>query len=150
VDWGFLQSVMEKLSFHSKFIQWVMSCVSSVWYSIRFNGTALSPFRPSRGLRQGDPVSPYLFLLVANCLSVLMKNYGSQGLIFGIKVSRNAPSISHLLFADDSLLFFKLDADQATHVRELLSAFEKGTGQKLSPDKCSLLVRQVADDGLIN
>jgi hypothetical protein len=62
-----------------------------------------------------------------------MKNYERQGLITGIGVSRRAPSISHLLFTDDSLLFFKLEEGQAAHVKELLSVFEKGTGQKLSP-----------------
>jgi hypothetical protein len=51
VDWGFIQRVMEKLGFHSRFVQCVMACVSSVRYSIRFDGTALSPFHPSRGLR---------------------------------------------------------------------------------------------------
>jgi hypothetical protein len=105
----FLQRVMEKLGFHSKFVQWVMTCVSSVHYGVRFNGTALSPFCPSQGLWQGDLLLPYLFLLVADYLSVLMKHYESQGLISGMKVSRRAPSISHLLFSDDSLLFFKLD-----------------------------------------
>jgi hypothetical protein len=150
VDWSFLKSVMEKLSFHRKFIQWIMTRVSTVWYSVRFNGTALRPFRPSRGLRQGDPLSLYLFLLVADCLSVLMNNYERQGLISGIRVSRRAPSIFHLLFADDSLLFFKLDAGQASQVRNLLIVFENGTGQKLSPAKCLILVREGADDNVVN
>jgi hypothetical protein len=108
VDWGFLKSVTEKLGFHRKFIQWIMTCVSTVWYGVRFNGTALQPFHPSRGLCQGDPLSLYLFLLVADCLSVLMKNYERQGLISGTRVSSRAPSISHLLFAYDSLLFLSL------------------------------------------
>jgi hypothetical protein len=55
VDWGFLQSVIEKLGFHSKFVQWVMTCVTTVRYRVRFNGTDLSPFHPSRGIHQGDP-----------------------------------------------------------------------------------------------
>jgi hypothetical protein len=81
---------MEKVVFHSKFVQRVMICVSSVRYSIRFNGTALSPFRSSHDLRHGDSLSPYLFHLVADCLSVLMKHYERQGLISGIRVSRSA------------------------------------------------------------
>jgi hypothetical protein len=151
VDWGFLKSILEKLGFHNKFIQCIMACVTTVRYSIHFNGTALSPFQPSQGPRQGDPLSPYLFLLVADCLSVLMRQYERQSLIAGIRVSRRAPSIAHLLFADDSLLFFKLDGEQAQHnIKDLLSLFEKGTGQQLSPAKCSVLVREGADLELVN
>jgi hypothetical protein len=66
---------MERLGFHSKFVQWIMMCVTMVRYSVRLNGTDLSPFRPSHGLRQGGQISPYLFLLVVDCLSLLVKSY---------------------------------------------------------------------------
>jgi hypothetical protein len=112
-----------KLGFHSTWVQWVMTCVTTACYSVRFNGTVLSPFFPTRGLRQGDPLSPYLFLFVVDCLSVLMKHSERQCLFNGIKVCRRAPSISHLLFADGILLFFKLDEDQARNVRDLLTDF---------------------------
>jgi hypothetical protein len=130
-----------------KFVQWIMTCVTTVHYSVHFNGTALSPFRPSRVLH---PLLPYLFLLVVHCLSLLVKNYERQGLISSIHVSRRGPSISHLLFADDSILFFKLEENQSRHVRDLLAVFEKSTGQKLSPSKCSLLVREEADIAVVN
>jgi hypothetical protein len=145
VDWGFLKSLLLKLGFHGQWVQWIMTCVTTVRYSVRFNGVPLAPFAPSRGLRQGDPLSPYLFLLVADGLSVLLKHYEGVGLLDGIKVCRRAPSVSHLLFADDSLLFFRANRQQATSVRQLLSIFEKNTGQLLSPSKCSLLLREGSD-----
>jgi hypothetical protein len=123
-----------------------MTCVSSVRYTVRFNGALLTPFAPSRGLRQGDPLSPYIFLLVADGLSVLLKHFEQLGQLEGIKVRRRAPSISHLLFADDSLLFFRANATQAHHVKDKLSIFERCTGQLLSPSKCSMLVREGRDD----
>jgi hypothetical protein len=145
VDWCFLRQVMERLGFHSNFMQWIMTSVTTVQYSVCLNGTDLSPFRPSRGLRQGDLLSPYLFLLVANCLSLLVKSYEKHGLMSRVRVCRRSPSISHLLFADDSVLFFKLNVVQARNVQQLLTIFERSTGQKLSPSNCSLLVHEGAD-----
>jgi hypothetical protein len=145
VDWGFLQGLLLKMGFHNRWVCWVMSCVTSVRYTVRFNGAPLCPFTPSRVLRQGDPLSPYLFLLVADCLSNLMKHNERMGLLQGIKVCRRAPSISHLLFTDDSLLFFKSNAEQAAVVKNIIATFERGTGQLLSPGKCFLLVSEGID-----
>lgn len=133
VDWGFLKRLMEKLGFQSKWVQWVMTCVSTVRYSVRFNGVPSHSFSPSRGLRQGDPLSSYLFLLVADGLSSLLRHYESLGQIECLKVCRRAPSITHLLFADDSLLFFRANQGQTTAVKNVLNVFEKCTGQQLSP-----------------
>lgn len=112
---------------------------------LQYNGVPLAPFAPSRGLRQGDPLSPSLFLLVADGLSILWKQYERLGRIEGIKVCRRAPSISHLLFADDRLLFFRATKEQASNVRSAIATFERSTGQLLSPNKCSLLVREGSD-----
>jgi hypothetical protein len=72
-----------------------------------------------------------------------------MGWLEGIKVCRKAPSISHLLFADDNLLFFRATTDQALHVKQVLSTFERCTCQLLSPSKCSMLVREGPDDARI-
>lgn len=150
MDWGFLKGLLEKLGFHPQWVQWIMSCVSTVRYTVRFNGAPSCPFTPSRGLRQGDPLSPYLFLLVADCLSLLIKKQESEGRLHGLRVCRRAPSVTHLLFADDSLLFFHANVEQAEVVKQVLTEFERGTGQLLSPGKCSLLVNENREETVLH
>ena len=86
-----------------------MSCVSLVRYKVRFNSHDTDSFTPTRGIRQGDPLSPYMFLLCAEGLSSLLEFEKEAGGIEGIRVCRDAPSVSHLLFADDSLILMKAD-----------------------------------------
>jgi hypothetical protein len=97
-----------------------MACVRSVKYKMRFNNRETRRFEPSRGLRQGDPLSPYLFLLCAEGLSSLLAHRKEVHGIEGVRVCRDAPSVSHLLFADDSLFLIKADLDNATSLRQVL------------------------------
>jgi hypothetical protein len=73
VDLNYLEEVLRKFGFAKKWIQWIMTCVKTVTFSVKFNGKLLKKFNPSRGLRQGDPLSPYLFLFVGEGLSCLLK-----------------------------------------------------------------------------
>jgi hypothetical protein len=138
VDWEFLNKVMQKMGFVHRWVDWIMACVTSVRYQVKFNGTLLDSFSPSRGLRQGDPLSPFLFLLVADGLSTLLQSEVEAKTIEPVRICRRAPGISHLLFADDSLLFFKAHEDQAAKVREVLELFASSTGQQINPSKCSI------------
>ena len=74
VEWVFLKAILGKLGFAEKWIDLIMACVTYVEYTVRFNSNETNPFKPSRGLRQGDPVSPYLFLLCAEGLSTLIEH----------------------------------------------------------------------------
>ena len=105
VEWDYLRQIMLKLGFHTAFVSLIMRCVSSVSMAIRVNGVLTDRLRPSRGIRQGDPISPYLFLLCAEGLSCLLKSMGPVYLSRGVRVGIHAPWISHLLFADDCIVF---------------------------------------------
>lgn len=85
-------------------------------YSVLINGEAGCKFRPSRGIRQGDLISPYLFLICAEGLSVLLNRAESQGTIHGVQVARGCPSLNHLFFADDNVLFCRAKQDEWQHV----------------------------------
>ena len=90
----------------------------------------MGPIIPKRGLRQGDPLSPYLFLLCAEGLSVLLRNAEDSGLIQGFNIARSAPPISHILFADDIYFFTKASLHSAQTISSLLSSFQEASGQK--------------------
>jgi hypothetical protein len=95
-------------------------------------------FSPTRGLRQGDPLSPYLFLLCAEGLSSLLLYEEEVGGITGVRVCRNAPSVSHLLFADDSLILMKADTNNATSLQQVLDTYCANSGQLVSLAKSSI------------
>ena len=105
VEWYCLQQIMMKLGFDMKWISIVMRCVSSVKYAVRINGQPYALKQPTRGLRQGDPLSPYLFLLCAEGLSALLHQLAQRKTIKGVAAFANGPRISHLFFANDSLVF---------------------------------------------
>lgn len=94
-----------RMGFAHRWVSWIMACVTTVRYSVKFNGTLLRSFTPSRGLIQGDPLSPFLFLFVADGLSLLLKEKVEQNELSSLKNCRNTPGISHLLFTDDTLDF---------------------------------------------
>lgn len=107
MEWSFLLYILRCLGFCEKWIGWVGQCISTVSFSILLNGTPYGFFKPLRGLRQGDPLSPFLFILGAKVLSRLFAQAEGRGELHGIKVARQSSTISHLLFADDLMVFFR-------------------------------------------
>ena len=119
VEWPYLRAIMLKLGFNTKWVDIVMNLVSLVNFSVLFNGKKLEEFKPSRGIRQGDPLSPYLFLLAAEGLLCLLQSKSESSNLSGLQVTASAPSVNHLLFADDCLLFFKANGMGATEVNQV-------------------------------
>ena len=122
------------MGFHSQWVQLVMSLVSFVSFSVLFNGSPLEEFRPTRGLHQGDPISPYLFLLAAEGLSGLLKQSRQSPHLHGIKVASTAPAVNHLLFVDDSMLFVRATDDRAMEVNDILEGYYNASGQRVNFD----------------
>ncbi|KAL5556024.1 hypothetical protein UlMin_038260 [Ulmus minor] len=129
VEWEFIQRMMTKLGFSDVWIKKIMACISSVTYSFQFNGKRFGHLTPSRGLRQGDPLSPYLFLLCGEGLSSLLHRYEQNEDLQGLRCGIKGPTISHLLFADDSLFFLEAKLTACAAVKEILKLYEAASGQ---------------------
>lgn len=137
VEWSFISYVMEKLGFPCEWIDLVNECISTASFSILINGEAIGNFSPSRGLRQGDPLSPYLFLLCMKGLSSMLCHARSN-CITGIAMSPSSPKISHLFFADDSLIFLKASAEEFGYFKVIMADYERASGQCINLEKSQI------------
>jgi hypothetical protein len=155
VDWSFLLYLLRRCGFGEKWCSWIQHCISSVCFSVLINGVPSGFFGCSRGVRQGDPLSPFLFVLVMEAFSRMLGAFTERGLISGFSVGssgQNRVNVSHLLFADDTLVFCGANANQIRHLGALLVCFEAAASLKVNLSKSVLIpvghledVRQLAD-----
>ena len=135
---GGLEQIMNRMGFHPKWVNIIMQCISSVTYSIRINGVPYGLITLTRGLHQGDSLSPYLFLLCAEGLSSLIKRAALEQRVHGISICRRGPQLPHLFFADDSLLFCHATIEECEVLLRLLQVYELSTSQQLNREKTTL------------
>lgn len=107
IRWDFVEKVLRAYRFPEIWVNWIMQCVTRVSYSILVNGEPSSPFKPKCGLRQGDPLSPYIFILCMEALSHKMIHLQAIRAIQGIKIGRHAPRINHLFFCRRCSIFLQ-------------------------------------------
>ena len=138
VEWPFLKEIMLRPGFRQDCVNFIMQCISMVEYRVRINAEESGSFKPTRGLRQGDPLSPYLFLLCTEGLNALLTHAEEIGTISSVKVCRDAPPITNLLFADDSLILMKANQRNAEALKAALDLYCKASEQLVSVEKSSI------------
>lgn len=126
---------MEVMDFKPTLVELIMQYVSTATFSILINGNPMAHIVPSCGLAQGDPLSPYLFLLCTKGLVNLLSMSNCDHQLLGIRVCRGATSINHLLFVDDSVVFCKAEVDATKKLQKLLQGYEKASGQCINAKK---------------
>lgn len=138
LEWKFLEETMRKMGFHDKWVNWIMECISSVTFSVLINGSPEGLITPERGIRQGDPLSPYLFILCAEVLSHMMNQAQATRSLIGVKISNQEPTINHLLFADDSLFFSLANTKTGRALKKILELYEEVSGQAINLNKSTI------------
>ncbi|KAJ0901627.1 putative RNA-directed DNA polymerase [Helianthus annuus] len=120
INWKFLLRIMEKMAFPDKWICWIRSCLVSGRVSVLVNGSPTKEFNFKRGLRQGDPLSPFLFVIAMEIISILMNRACNSGLFEGCQLPNGGPLISHLCYADDVLFIGAWSEDNAANLNRIL------------------------------
>lgn len=135
LEWTFIRAVLERMGFHQKFVHWIMRCITTVTYSFLINNEVTGSVHPQRGIRHGDPLSPFIYILCGEVFSRLCKKAESRGTLAGLKVARNSPIINHLLFADDTMFLTKTDPRCCTSLLDILHNYETASGQMINTVK---------------
>ena len=145
MNWKFLQAVLINYGFHETFVQWVMECVSTVSFSVLINGGKTKQFNPSRGLRQGDPLSPYLFILCQEVLSRFIDKEHAASNIRGVKMNVRGPDFTNVMFADDIMLFSKATCKDVLILNSCLEKYCAWSGQVINRCKSGLIFSKMVN-----
>jgi hypothetical protein len=139
VDWGFLEYMMRRVGMCEKWVNWMKACVFGGNMSILVNGNPPEEICIQRGLKQGDPLAPFLFLLVTEGFSGLMRNAVDRNLFEGFEFGSSGSVVSHLQYADDTLCIGKPTVENLWAIKALLRGFEMASGLKINFFKSSLI-----------
>lgn len=139
VNWDFLFDVLSRMNFGSRWIMWMRSIFKTMKITVLINGSSTNEFSPSRGLRQGDQLSPLLFNLVGQILHHLINTANIHGKFTGIQIGKDGMNFTHLQFADDTLLFINGDDTSIYNVKSILITFQLLFGLCINFSKSELL-----------
>ena len=146
---GVYSLISNQMGFGSKWLGWMWSCLSSAKFSVLVNGVPAGFFPSSKGLRQGDPLSPYLFVLGMEVLDALIRKVVVGGFLSGCSIRggrRTNLKISHLFFADDTVVFCEANKEHLTHLSWILFWFEAASGLRINLDKSEIIPVGVVEE----
>ncbi|XP_043700381.1 uncharacterized protein LOC122651120 [Telopea speciosissima] len=128
IEWAFLSRILQKMGLCGKWVQLISQCVSTVSYSFLLNGVQKGSIQPSRGIRQGGPLSPSLFVLCTECLTSLISGVVENGSLSGLRIKNSSPTIMHSFFVDDCLIFLQANHGSFRSLRDVLLLYCDASG----------------------
>ncbi|KAL2252888.1 UNVERIFIED_CONTAM: LINE-1 retrotransposable element ORF2 protein [Sesamum indicum] len=146
VEWDFMLAVLQLFGFPPKFTRWIEECISTTSFSIGFHRKPHGFFTGARGLRQGDPLSPYLFVLIMEALHLGFLQRIEQDMQFTYHLKCESSKVFQMGFADDLLLFCRADFDSIKVFKEGLDWFAKVSGLRLNVQKSHLIISRSAQE----
>ncbi|KAJ0478339.1 putative RNA-directed DNA polymerase [Helianthus annuus] len=149
VNWGFLLDNMKMMGFPKRWRRWVNACLSSSKASVLVNGSPSKEFYLKRGLRQGDPLSPFLFILVLEVLEVFMKRAVRLGLFEGVQLPNGGPVLTHLCYADDVIFLGRWSEKNVMNLKRILRCLYLVSGLKVNLAKSSIMGVGVDNDTIL-
>ena len=135
ISWNYMKKELEELSCPHEMAERIMKCINTTSTSILWHGDKMDPFRPSRGLRQGDPLSPYLFVLGMEKLTHLILDSVRERKWRGLRAGQRGPFITHMMFADDLVLFAEANQTNMNAILNCLQVFGEMSGHKANEEK---------------
>lgn len=139
LEWDFIALALRRQGFHGNFIDLVLSCINSASFSVNLNGQSFGHFSAQRGIRQGCPLSPYLFVTAINDLSEMLSQGINSGLISGTSLTSNGPILHSLMYADDLIIVGQANSTEANNIFHIIDSFCKASGQAVNWNKSSIL-----------
>ncbi|XP_019240114.1 PREDICTED: uncharacterized protein LOC109220105 [Nicotiana attenuata] len=149
LSWLFLTKVLRKLGFCERFIGMIFDLVGNNWYSVLINGQSRGFFKSTRGVKQGDPLSPTLFILAAEALSRGLNSLHQNLYFCGFGLPKWSPKINHLAYADDTIIFSSSDATSLRLIMEILYLYEAASGQLVNKNKSAIYMHHLTDPEVV-